>query len=111
MNTYFGKRTTNYKEFVEYFNKKTKMKLDNLFSAYLQTSEIPIVTSSESISGNTKNIALKLDHAINITMRIFYSVNGKEQNTFINSSKSQELKLPKDAKFELRTEKGYYGVR
>jgi aminopeptidase N len=112
MHVFFGKRTTDYKEFVQYFNKKTKMKLDPLFSAYIQYAEIPSVKLVESVDKTNKLISMILMHPTNISMKIFYTINGgKEEQIMLNKGIKSELKLPLDAKFRLVTEKGYYEVK
>lgn len=111
MNHYFGKRTTNYKEFVEYFNKKTNMKLDGLFSVYIQDSAIPLVHFSEIKDITSKTISLILDHKKNLSMKIFYTIDSKEQLIMLNKGIKAEIKIPSDAQFKLVTEKGYYEVK
>lgn len=105
----FGKRTTNYEEIVQYFNKVTKRKLDPLFSAYIQYAEIPKVIQSKTIENGVKSVKLNLSHPQSeLSMRIYYTVDGKENQILLENSKPAFLKMPAKAVFEINDEKAYF---
>ena len=105
----FGKQTTNYEEIVQYFNKITKRKLDPLFSAYIQYAEIPKVTLKTTIENGIKTVKFNLYHPQSeLSMRIFYTVDGKESQIMLENSKPSILKLPAKAVLEVNDEKGYF---
>jgi aminopeptidase N len=105
----FGKRTTSYEEIVQYFNKVTKRKLDPLFSAYIQYAELPKVIQSSTIENGIKSVKLNLYHPqSDLSMRIYYTVDGKENQILLENSKPSILKLPAKAVLEVNDEKGYF---
>jgi hypothetical protein len=108
----FGKRTTSYRDIVNYFNKTTNRKLDKLFSAYLQYAEIPIVLQSQSIESGIKTVKLNLNHPQSeLSMRVYYTVDGKESQVLLENSKPFILKMPANAQFEVNKDKGYFEVK
>lgn len=105
----FGKRTTNYQDIVLYFNKITKRQLDPLFSAYLQYADIPQVKKEETNSAGIKIITLTLSHERkDLSLRIYYKVDGKESQVLLENSKPFTLKMPLNTNFELNEDKVYF---
>jgi hypothetical protein len=108
----FGKRTTNYDEILQYFNNTTQRKFDPLFSAYIQYAELPKISKNETIENGIKTIKLALDHSqTDLSLRIFYTVDGKETILQLENTKPVILKMPADAKFKLNEDKGYFELR
>lgn len=108
----FGKRTTNYKEILQYFNKTTKRKLDPLFSAYVQYAELPKISRIETTENGIKTVKLTLEHPqADLSLRVFYAVDGKETILQLENSKPVFLKMPANSKFELNEDKGYFEVK
>lgn len=108
----FGKRTTSYRDIVNYFDKTTNRNLDKLFSAYLQYAEIPIVLQSQSIESGIKTVKLNLSHPLSeLSMRVYYTVDGKESQVLLENSKPYILKMPANSQFELNKDKGYFEVK
>jgi aminopeptidase N len=108
----FGKRTTNYDEMLQYFNKTTQRKFDPLFSAYIQYAELPKISQNETVENGIKTIKLTLDHSqTDLSLRVFYAVDGKETMLQLENTKPVILKMPANAKFELNEDKGYFEVK
>ena len=110
MNQTFAKKTIDYQAVLSFFNTKTNKSWDDLFSAYLQYPSIPKIRVSKTPFNETiQEYNLILEHPRpNLKFRIYYTIDGKEQQGMLSNGVEYKLRIPKTSKFELNEEKGYF---
>jgi hypothetical protein len=64
------------------------------------------------VENGIKTIKLTLDHSqTDLSLRVFYAVDGKETMLQLENTRPVILKMPANAKFELNEDKGYFEVK